>query len=120
MVAFCFSFGAVLKVPTSLRLPRLPTKRNQYFVFGRSCLTRFWTVLSWLLCATTECSARSLNLRLRATSSVYLPLFAALPHSTALVEVTSPAVTPNWNPLAASAGGASSRVATRASRRARA
>ena len=41
MVAFCFGFGAVLNVPTSLRVPWFPTKRNQYLVFGRSFLTRF-------------------------------------------------------------------------------
>ena len=28
-MAFCFGFGAVLNLPTSLRLPRFPTKRNQ-------------------------------------------------------------------------------------------
>ena len=78
MVAFCLGFGAVLKVPTSLRLPPLPAKRNQYFVFACSRFTCFCTVLSWPFLAVTDCDVFPLNLPFRATSSEYLPLLVGL------------------------------------------
>ena len=54
MVAFCFGFGAVTKVPTSLRLPRLADEAEPVLRVARRRLTRFCTVLSWPFFAATD------------------------------------------------------------------
>src|SRR3954451_1252777 len=105
-VLFCEGLGAVVKEPMALP-DRRPAKRKKYRLPGFRPLMRAWTVLScdFRARATSPCTS-FVNRLFRATTSEYRPLFFALPHSTALLEVTSPAVTPYEKPRAANAEGA--------------